>query len=280
MSRGYDARRKARQRQAQSAAQTSQRGRSPRSRRLMTLIPVLAIAAILAATAALGFSLTSGGNKEIKQEVTELLAGIPQEGTALGSPKAPVTLRVFADLQCPTVKRFVEKYLPSIIDKWVRPGLVRLEYRSFQTDTSNESTFFRQEIAALAAGRQDKMWNFALTFVRQQETPRTGYATDEFLTGIAEQVPGLEWARWRQDREAPVLLEKVALGIHRAQVKDLEGTPSFLLGFQSGQSDQHLNLTDKDSIKEEVEADLGEDIRSLLEEASEDVPTIGAIGAR
>jgi len=209
----------------------------PGPRRLTLLVPVLLIAAIFAVVAVVGFGSSEGGRlsrAEIRQEVAELLANVPQDGTTLGSPDAPITLRVFGDIECPTVKRFVMNHLPSIVETWVRPGVIKIDYRSLQTDTVNEGTFFRQETAALAAGRQDRLWNFVATFVRQQGRLRSAYATDEFIAGIASQLPGLERTQWRRDWGDALLSTQVALGIHRAHLEDMYATPAFLIGRTGG----------------------------------------------
>jgi protein-disulfide isomerase len=229
------------------------------------LVPVLAIVAILVATAIVGFG--AGGSpsqKQIDQEVTALLAGIPQQGTTLGSQDAPVTLRMFADLECPTVKRFVESYLPSILSDWVRTGTVKLEYRSLKTDTVDEDIFFSQEEAARAAGRQNRMWNFALTFVRQQGQHFTEYANDAFLAHIASQVPELSMGQWNRDRKDISLFKPIALSVHSAHAQGLRYTPSFVAA----------GNVDTASVQEELIASLEKDIQALSTEASGDVPIL------
>jgi protein-disulfide isomerase len=265
VSRGYNARRKAKRQQARAAAEPPQRQSPKDSRRAAILLPALAIAAILTATAILGFG--AGGSpsqKQIDQEVTAMLAGIPQRGVTLGSPDAPVTLQMFTDLECPTVKRFVESYLPSIISDWVRTGTVKLEYRSLQTDTIDEGIFFRQEEAARAAGRQNRMWNFALTFVRQQGQHFTQYANDAFLARIASQVPDLNIERWNRDREDPLLFEPIALGVHSAHARGLRYTPSFVMAASAETS----------SMQDEIKVSLEKDIRALSSEASGDISVL------
>lgn len=265
MSRGYNARRKAKRQQARAAAEPPQRQSPKDSRRPVILVPVLAIAAILTATAILGFG--AGGSpsqKQIDQEVTALLAGIPQQGTTLGSQDAPVTLQMFADLECPTVQRFVESYLPSILSDWVRTGTVKLEYRSLKTDTVDEDIFFSQEEAARAAGRQNRMWNFALTFVRQQGEHFTEYANDAFLVHIAFQVPELSMGRWNRDRRDISLFKPIALSIHSAHSQGMRYTPSFVT----------IGHADAKSLQEEMLAALERDIQALEAEASGDIPIL------
>jgi len=279
VSRRHDARRKAQRRQARADAESASQGRQARSRRLVTVVPVFLIAAILAVVGAVGFGAGSSPSQEqTSQEVAALLAGIPQKGASLGSARAPITLRVYADLECPTVKRFAVSYLPSIVATWVRTDEMKLEYRSLQTDTRSEHTFFEQEAAALAAGRQDRMWDFLLTFVHEQKRPSTEYATEEFLTDIAFQVPGLNRAQWRRDRGDPLLWRQVALGVHAAHVRNLYSTPSLLLGFTSRKVDRPVGADDPTTLRRKIEFSLRGDIESLREKATGDVPTLGIFG--
>lgn len=273
MSRGHDARRKAKRRQVRAAvAKPARRWRPTPSRRLLALIPALVIAGILAATAVVGFGAGNATTQEqVKQEVNALLAGVPQNGSTLGSPGASITLMVYADMECPTVRLFVEDYLPSMVDRWVRTGIVKIEYGSLQTDTVNERTFFRQEIAALAAGRQDKMWNFLLTFVREQGDHFTDYATDEFLTDIASQVSELKEAQWRSDRADGFLSRQVAHDVYSAHRSDFQYTPSFALKFTN--SDSRVDPATA-SMEGEFRSSLLSDVESLRKESSGDVPTL------
>jgi len=270
MSRSYNARRKAKRQQARTAREGATDARRWHPPRAMAVMPVIVIAAILATVGVVGVGGTSSAvdKAEVQQRVNRLLAGIPQQGATLGSPKAPITLWIYADLECPTVKRFASAFLPSIIRNWVRSGTVKLEYRSLRTDTYDEQIFFEQEAAALAAGSQSKMWNYALTFINEQAETHTNYATDGFLADITSQVPGLSRTRWQRDREEPSLSRKVAHELHFASAKRLRSTPSFWLIFRGVRA----------SVREEVEASLSAAVNALNEESSGDAPTLGFFG--
>jgi len=244
------------------------------------LLPALAIVAVLAAVAFLGFGSRSEesdvSQKRVAQKVDALLKDVPQDGTSLGSPNAPITLTMFADLECPTVKRFAEAYLPSVVETWVRSGVMRIDYRSLETDTVNEGTFFEQEVAALAAGRQDKMWDFVLTFLFEQGQEGTDYATDEFFTDVASQVAGLKMTRWRHDRDDARLSRRVAVGVYTAHSVGMSATPSFLIEVSSDNSHQSFKGKSVESIKEEAKISLRKVLASLAKEAVGDVPVIKA----
>jgi hypothetical protein len=244
-------------------------------------VPGLAIVVVLGLVAIAGIG-QSGADAvdrgEVRKTVARLLSGVPQHGATLGSANAPITLWVYADLECPTVNTFAKTYLPAIIERWVRDGTLKLEYHSLETDTADEHTFFRQEAGALAAGRQDKMWDYALTFILEQGEEFSGYATEGFRMEIAAQVPGLARERWKRDRRDPLLSERVALDLHSAAAKELRFTPSFLLGFSEKGSD-HTPSVLAGSAKHEIESSLRATVAALLAEASGDVPTFGVLGA-
>lgn len=65
--------------------------------------------------------------------VVLLLAGSTANvnGNAFGNPKAPVTIEVFSDFQCPGCKAFHDNDLPHIMTDYVTPGKVYLVYRYF-----------------------------------------------------------------------------------------------------------------------------------------------------
>jgi hypothetical protein len=275
VSRAHNAGRKAKRQQARATAAERAPARRTWPRRSATLVPVLLIVAILAVVGILGFGASSGvSNKQVRSEVAQLLEGIPQRGAVLGSPRAPLTVQVYADLECPTVRLFVENHLPAFIDNWVRTGSVRLEYRSFQTDTADEAVFFSQEIAALAAGRQNRMWNFLLTFVRQQGEVRTDYVTETFLTGIGAQVPGLNLAEWRQDRKDAGLSKRVALSVHSGRTGGVVSTPSLLVDFTDERNGDRPAAGN--SAKAELETSLESLLETLRQESREDFPTLVA----
>jgi protein-disulfide isomerase len=167
---------------------------------------------------------------DANNEISALLADIPQNANALGQSTAPVTLAYFGDLECPFCRDFSLEVLPSIIQRWVRSGELRIEYHALQTATPEPAVFAAQQVAALAAGKQRKAWQFIETFYDLQGEEGSGYVTDTYLEGIAAQVPGLDLARWASDRADPELTREIATDEQAAENAGLHGTPSFLIG--------------------------------------------------
>src|SRR5262249_50746472 len=121
--------------------------------------------------------------------------------------------------------------LPSLIESYVRTGKLKIEYRSLETATQMPSAFAAQQVAALAAGRQNKMWNFIELFYHEQGPERSGYVTERYLQGLAQQVSGLnliEWTAARNDRE---LARTLTTDARVARSAGINGTPAFRLGY-------------------------------------------------
>ncbi len=171
---------------------------------------------------------------EGQQETDALLANIPQSANALGSATAPVTLQYFGDLECPFCRDFTLEVLPAMIERWVRAGDLRIEYHALETATREPEVFVAQQVAALAAGEQERAWHFIETFYREQGEEGSGYVTDRFLQGIASEVPDLNLSQWNRARSNPKLAGEIAADARVAESAGLNGTPSFLIGRTAG----------------------------------------------
>lgn len=164
-----------------------------------------------------------------------LLAGVPQHGVILGQASAPVTLQVFIDLEDHgDGTAWIDENLPLIVEKFVRKNLVRLEFHSFKTDTLNRKPFLLQQMAALAAGVQNRLWNYVGTFMNEQGQEFTNYATEAFDIAIAKQVPGLNITDWTRAL-TPELENSVGIDNYEARHRfGLYVTPSFRIGLTGG----------------------------------------------
>jgi protein-disulfide isomerase len=188
-------------------------------------------------------------------EVTSLLAGIPQSANALGSPKAPVALQYFGDLECPFCREFTLSALPTLIGKYVRTGKLKIEYQNLETATGDAETFRTQQVAALAAGKQQKLWFYIELFYHEQRADGTGYVTESYLQGLAKQVPGLDLASWTAARNDPAFTDAITSDAQTANNAGFTSTPSFLIA-RTGGTPRHLepaSLTDPSSFEAAIE---------------------------
>ncbi len=176
----------------------------------------------------------AGRDRRVDREVGALLAGIPQDGSTLGKRTAPVTMEVFVDLEDPTSRWWFRENLPAIVRTYVRTGALKLRYHAFKRNTYWPAVFVKQQTAALAAGAQDRLWNFIYTFLYEQGRELTHYASEAFLRSVAGQVPGLSLARWQAARHAGRREEQTTAEDQSARALGLYVTPAFRIGKSNG----------------------------------------------
>jgi protein-disulfide isomerase len=220
---------------------------------------VVIIVVILVATGGGGKTETikttpPGKKNPLIAQTEKLLGGIPQNGNTLGSPTAPVTLQYFGDLECPICREFSEGALKPLIEKYVRAGKLKIEYRNLETATREPETFRTQQIAALAAGKQKKGWYYIELFYHQQGQEDTGYVTEKYLQELAKQVPGLNLATWTADRGNGEFTNTITTDAQAANNAAFTGTPSFLLGKTDGQMTklEYSSLKDPSSFESAI----------------------------
>jgi protein-disulfide isomerase len=227
-----------------------------------TRLTQLGIVAVIVVAIIIGIVVaTSGGSKKglatkpsernaTVSEVSSLIDGIPESGNALGGPTAPVTLQYYADLECPVCRQFTLGALKPLIESDVRPGKLRIEFHSFQTATRDPEVFRTQQVAALAAGKQQRAWYYIELFYHQQGEENTGYVTESYLQGLARQVPGLDMGKWASDRSSSELASSVANDEVAAKTRGFSGTPAFAIGKTGGtmQKLEYSSLTDPSSF--------------------------------
>ncbi len=264
-----DLTRKQRREQARSNRKAMEEAEAASAARRTRMTQLGIVAGLVVAVIVVIVIATGGGSKkgipsnkkEANQNVaavTTLLQGIPQSGNALGAPKAPVTLQYFGDLECPVCQQFTLGALPAVIQKYVRTGKARIEYRSLETATREPETFKTQQVAALAAGKQKHMWDYLELFYREQGQEATGYVTESYLQGLASQVPGLNVASWSSARGDPSFANAVTSDAQAANQAGFTGTPSFLIGKTGGPAKklEFASLTDPASFEAAIEAAL------------------------
>jgi protein-disulfide isomerase len=172
--------------------------------------------------------------------VNNLLAGIPQSGAVLGNPKAKVTMTYFGDYECPICRDFtLSGGFPQLVANDVRSGKVKVVYASFCTATCNGpglSVFNTQQVAGLAAGKQNKFWQYTELFYREQGQENTAYVNDRYLQGLAAQISGLNLSQWQSDRNDSSLLTQVNNDQSNARQIGVSGTPTLIFKGPKGQA--------------------------------------------
>jgi protein-disulfide isomerase len=242
--------------EARARRLAEERARTERARRQrqMRTIGGVVVSAIVVVAVFIAIS-TSGGSSaatglqtgqkatKLSTQVDQLLNGIPQSGARLGSTSAPVTLTYYGDLECPICQAFtLQGGFPQLVANDVKSGKVQVIYKAFQTATRVASTFSTQQVAALAAGQQQRFWNFAELFYREQGQEGTGYVTESYLSGLARQVTGLNLNTWQSARSTPALASQVQTEEQQGQTLGVTGTPTLVFQGPKGQAQPNSSV--------------------------------------
>lgn len=174
--------------------------------------------------------------------VAKEFRGIPQNGNALGARAAPVTMMVFADMQCPFCAEFENGTLPALIDKYVRPGDLRIVFQPVAILGDDSVTGARW---VSAAANQDKLFEYAALFYRNQGQENSGYVTDAFLRRLAKATPGLDVGRVASDAAGEASTGLLARAQAAATTARVDSTPTFLVG-RKGDTLERLEVASLD----------------------------------
>jgi protein-disulfide isomerase len=210
--------------------EAEERKKQRRKRRLWQVGSILAVAIVAVVVVVLiSGSGGSGDTKPTEQEgdqTASLFEGVAQSDVTLGNPDAKVTLYEFADLQCPFCRDFTTQSFPQIVDKYVKPGDVKIVFRNLTFLGPDSVTGAR---AAAAAGAQNKLWDFVDLFYKNQGPENSGYVTDAFIEDLATQVPGLDYEKMQADMSAPLVEQQLGEAQQQAAEFGVDSTPSFLV---------------------------------------------------
>jgi protein-disulfide isomerase len=216
-----------------------------------TIVMVIVIVAV-AITIVTNEKTHTTGPGVIEGRAAARVLGISESGRILGGLAAPVTLQYFADLGSPRCREFTLSVLPEIIRRWVRKGTLRIEYHALRIATGDPQAFDNQQVAALAAGPQNKLWYFIAIFSNEPEPRRD--ATASFGEEIAKQIPGLDVEQWKSAREDPALERQIAADALTAKGAGINMVPAFLIGKTGGAMKRlhYDSLTDPASFNKAI----------------------------
>lgn len=192
---------------------------------LLAALALLSVLVVVVVTTPNDSSPAGDGQNGATDAALTQLDGIPQSGITLGSPNAPVTIVEFADLQCPFCAEYERNVLPTLLDRYVRTGKVKLQLRLLRFLGPDSDRLAR---VAAAAATKDRMWQYVALAYERQGTENSGYATPDFVNqlvadaGLGNLNAGA--AAERQVRQAE----------QAARTLGIDSTPSFVIGRTGG----------------------------------------------
>ena len=196
--------------------------------------------AVAAVAAALAFALTGGSSSSSTTtsstlpdagSAVSMFRGIPQQGNVLGKPNAPVTMVEYIDLQCPICRAFETDVMPTIVPRFIKTGKVRLIARPIAFIGPDS---VRGRLAALAAARQNRFFDFTQLVYFNQGGENTGWLDDDFVRAAYTSIPGFDVAAAEKARTETAIAEQGDRFEAQATADNVTGTPTVLVGKTGG----------------------------------------------
>jgi protein-disulfide isomerase len=184
-----------------------------------------------------------------KEETEKLLAGIPQKGMLLGKASAPVEVAEFGDLQCPFCKENAENVTPAVIENQVRDGEAKISFNQFIIIGPDSIPAGE---AALAAGAQNKAWNYVELFYRNQGEENSGYVTEKFIETIGKEARIPNLAKWNKERKSGKYKKDLEAQTKEAEKLKFGGTPSFAIKAPRAESREPITAPESSGQLEEA----------------------------
>lgn len=211
---------------------------SDRKRTRIWLVPTIVLVAVIALAAIASTGGTGGkpattptasddaaaAQSEQYLDLARRQAGDP---LAIGNIDAPVVLIQYAEFQCPFCGKFARDTEPILVEKYVRDGTLRIEWRDFPY-LGSESTI--AALAGRAAANQGKFWQFHDALFANQFPPNSGNLTEPYLISVAKTL-GLNTKKFQSDMRSSATKAAVERDFIEGQSIGVTGTPSFLINF-------------------------------------------------
>ena len=157
-------------------------------------------------------------------------ATVPQHGDTLGKADAPVTITVFEDPQCPFCRQWNVETLPTVVDRYVKTGRVKLVYRGIEIIGPNSVDGLR---AIYAARGQNKLWQMVDELYARQGEENSGWITPAVITAAAR-AGGANPKPILSGANSPAVTAALKQAATDATAAGVAGTPTFVISHPPG----------------------------------------------
>jgi protein-disulfide isomerase len=214
---------------------------------------IAVVAGIVASRGGDGDDAAAGAKVADAADVIAVFEGVPQDGVTLGRPDAPVTLVEYVDLQCPFCREFEVDVVPTLVEKHVRSGALRIETRGLSFLGPDSERGLR---AVLAAGQQDRLYGMKALLFANQGAENAGWLSQDLVEAAGRSLPGVDVTQLVDDMDSAAVSEQ--LGAHAAEAdrRGVDSTPTVLVG-KTGEEPELVELsspTDLAAIEQAIAA--------------------------
>jgi protein-disulfide isomerase len=201
---------------------------------------LLTIGLITVGAAFLVFAIVWPQIKSVGQIISVTPQSLPDpEGLSLGDPKAPVTVDVFEDFQCPACRFFNESVEPLIAEHLVKPGKVHYVFHHYPfidgagATSSGESD--QSANASMCANEQGKFWEMKAILFANWNGENQGNLNNRRLQAMAESI-GLDMRSFNDCFDSNKYETDIQADFEKGENLGASGTPSvYVNGTKVGQ---------------------------------------------
>ncbi|WP_435297150.1 DsbA family protein [Streptomyces sp. YPW6] len=160
----------------------------------------------------------------VHPELEKLARRDADDKLAIGPADAPVVLIAYADFKCGYCGKFARDTEPELVEKYVKDGTLRIEWRNFPIFGEESENAAR---GAWAAGQQDRFWEFHRAAYAEGAKEK-GFGKDR-VKALAQEAGVKDLDRFMEDLDGDAARAAVKKDQEQAYGIGATSTPSFLI---------------------------------------------------
>lgn len=189
------------------------------------VVAVIAVVVVVVQFRGTGSDDASSPTSSVLNDNTGPAGDVPRrpagDPMVLGKDDAPVTMVVFSELTCPYCIHFSTEIQPQLVDRYVKVGKLRIEWRDAPASGPTARLTAR---AGRAAAAQERFWPFVDAVVRaDQRTP----LTVDRLVRLADAAGVKDLDRFRDDATGNSFDGEIDSDLKTAQRLFIPPSPAF-----------------------------------------------------
>lgn len=197
--------------------------------RYLGILTGMAAAAVVVVILIVSQTVCGGDGNGTLSEIllpTPRPADVPQEGTTLGNPDAPLTILEYSDFQCPFCQKAALEIVPQIEAEYVATGKAKIVWKQFPIE-GEESVWAAQ--ASECAAEQNAFWEYHDTLFLNRKGINVGTFVISNLKLFAKEL-GLDTEAFDACLDSEKYIDKLVADAEEARRREIDGTPTFFVG--------------------------------------------------
>lgn len=152
----------------------------------------------------------------------------------IGKDNAPVVMAYWFDFQCPFCQRFETETMPTLIEKYVNTGKLKIVFKDFQFLGEDSITAGLAENAVWELF-PDQYFSWHKAMYENQDAENGGWGKKEDIITIARTIPGIDADKVSlfMDQKKDAYQKELDEDSQEGVKFGVSGTPAFVIGDQS-----------------------------------------------